>query len=155
MSAAIPLETVDLPRDENGPVFDYPWQAQAFALTVELHKAGRFSWPEWVEVFSEEIKASPARPGESVNDAYYRQWMAALETMVSSRNLLDRDGLAARKEEWKQAYLNTPHGQPILLANAACPPAHDHHHHDHNHDHDGHHHHAPARKPVAVSAALT
>ena len=27
-----------LPRDETGPVFAEPWQAQAFALVVKLHE---------------------------------------------------------------------------------------------------------------------
>ncbi len=41
------LEPINLPRDEGGPVFERPWQAQAFALVVELYKAGKFRWPEW------------------------------------------------------------------------------------------------------------
>ena len=59
-----------------------------------------------------------------------------------------------RQEAWRQAYLNTPHGAPVELANAACPPknAGHHHHHDHDHDHDDDHHHEPP-KPVAVSPA--
>jgi hypothetical protein len=28
------------PRDHEGPVFKEPWEAQAFALTLELHEAG-------------------------------------------------------------------------------------------------------------------
>ena len=35
-----------IPRDEDGPVFDTPWQAQAFAMTVKLHEAGVFEWNE-------------------------------------------------------------------------------------------------------------
>jgi nitrile hydratase accessory protein len=149
MSAPVLPEMVQLPRDETGPVFDRPWQAQAFAVTVELYKSNLFTWPEWVDVFSAEIKASPAMPGESVNDAYYRQWMSALEKMVASRKLVEEADLLARKQEWHQAYVNTPHGQPILLMNASCPPkhAHDHHHHDH--------HHAASRRPVAIAAPVS
>lgn len=33
---------VGLPRDEEGPVFDKPWQAKAFSLIVHLHRAGLF-----------------------------------------------------------------------------------------------------------------
>ena len=32
-----------LPRDETGPVFAEPWQAQAFAVVVELTEAGKIS----------------------------------------------------------------------------------------------------------------
>ena len=54
---------VGLPRDEEGPVFDKPWQAKAFSLIVHLHRAGLFPWAEWVRTFSEAIKAAPAQPG--------------------------------------------------------------------------------------------
>ncbi|MEC5344931.1 nitrile hydratase accessory protein [Brenneria populi] len=120
---------IDLPRDEEGPVFDKPWQAKAFSLIVHLYKAGLFPWSEWVHTFSEEIKAAPAQPGESVNDAYYRQWTAAMEKMTETLGLTAPDDIALRTREWRQAYLNTPHGQPILLANASCPPEHSHGHH--------------------------
>lgn len=126
---------------EDAPAFDRPWQAQAFALTVGLHNRGLFTWPEWVEVFSSEIKAAPAEPGESVNDAYYRQWLAALERMAARLGPIAADQISARSDEWRRAYLNTPHGHPVLLANAACAPRH-------------HHHHAPSRKPVAISPAI-
>lgn len=117
-----------LPRDEEGPVFDKPWQAKAFSLIVHLHRAGLFPWAEWVQTFSKEINAAPAQPGESANDAYYRQWTAAMENMMTALNLTVPDEISRRTQEWRQAYLNTPHGQPIVLANASCPPAHSHHH---------------------------
>jgi nitrile hydratase accessory protein len=118
------FDSVGLPRDAEGPVFDQPWQAHAFALVMQLHRAGAFTWEEWVRVFSREIAAAPALPGESVNDAYYRQWLAALEEIVVTTGLSDRGAMVERADEWRQAYLNTPHGQPIDLANAQCPPEH-------------------------------
>jgi len=44
-----------LPVDNEGPVFAQPWQAQAFAMTLELHRAGHFSWSEWAEHLCAEI----------------------------------------------------------------------------------------------------
>jgi len=44
-SAAVPTPPGIL-RDETERTFDAPWQAQAFALVVQLNKAGRFSWDE-------------------------------------------------------------------------------------------------------------
>src|SRR5436190_12475375 len=38
-----------LPRDEGGPVFAEPWQAQAFALAVKLSEQGHFTWKEWAQ----------------------------------------------------------------------------------------------------------
>ncbi len=118
----------ELPADGDGPVFDAPWQAQAFSLVVNLHKAGLFEWKTWAEIFSAEIAAAPARPDESVNDAYYRQWVAAMERLLASLGLVAEDDVADRAQQWNQAYLNTPHGQPVSLNHASCPPAHEHKH---------------------------
>jgi nitrile hydratase accessory protein len=138
------FDPVGLPRDAEGPVFDQPWQAHAFALVMQLHRAGAFTWEEWVRVFSREIATAPAQPGERVNDAYYRQWLAALEEIVTLSGLSDRGAMAERADEWRQAYLNTPHGQPIDLANARCSP-------DHAHNHA----HMPQRGPVATAPSTS
>ncbi|AVF38017.1 nitrile hydratase accessory protein [Rahnella sikkimica] len=127
------------PAAESAP-FEHPWQAQVFSLIVYLHQAGNFSWKEWVDVFSEEIKASPLRKGESINDAYYRQWVSAAEKMFISLKLAVKDDVIRRTDEWRQAYLNTPHGMPVVLTSATCMPAHNHHH-------------LALRTPVAVSPA--
>lgn len=139
MADALDYGAMSLPPD--GPVFEQPWQAHAFSLTVQLHKAGLFTWPAWVDVLSGEIKQSPAGPAESANDAYYRQWLQALEKIVASNGIVETGDVSVRTDEWRRAYLNTPHGQPVMLANASCA-VHDHHHH------------APVRQPITVSPAL-
>jgi nitrile hydratase accessory protein len=102
--------------------FDAPWQAQAFAIVVELNKAGLLDWSEWVGVFGQEVARSPARAGESRNDTYYRQWLDALEQIVVKRSLLAPGDTNSRVHEWRAAYVNTPHGQAVELAHATCPP---------------------------------
>jgi nitrile hydratase accessory protein len=67
-----------LPRDDDGPVFNQPWEAKAFALAVRLSEAGFFSWPEWVEIFSRQIKAAQKRGDPDLGDTYYRHWLKAL-----------------------------------------------------------------------------
>ena len=37
----------DFPVDEDGPVFNEPWEARAFALAVSLRDQGLFTWTEW------------------------------------------------------------------------------------------------------------
>lgn len=113
------LHRLDLPREGAEPVFGAPWHAQAFALAVLLHRQGRFSWAEWVAAIGEEIARAPARPGERTGDAYYRQWLAALERLCTRHRLTDASELDARTEQWRLAYLGTPHGRPVRLENAA------------------------------------
>jgi nitrile hydratase accessory protein len=106
-----PLELPRLPRDADGPVFAEPWQAQAFALTLKLHEQGAFAWTEWAEALSAELARDPADDGSR----YYEHWVAALEGLVTRRNLAGSGELAARKTAWKNAYLRTPHGKPVEL----------------------------------------
>jgi len=109
------LQAIDIPRDDEGPVFDEPWQAQAFAMTVKLHEAGQFSWSEWADIFGAEIAADTKAGGGSGNTAYYLCWLSALERIVAQKNLLTADQLASRKAEWRDAAEHTPHGLPIEI----------------------------------------
>ena len=103
------------PRDDEGPVFKEPWEAQAFALTLELYEAGHFTWSEWAETLGAEIKAAQARGDPDLGDTYYRHWLAALERLAAETGLVPAGALAARKAAWRQAFLDTPHGQPVVL----------------------------------------
>ena len=104
-----------LPVDDEGPVFVEPWQAQAFAMTVELHRAGHFSWKEWAEHLSTEIAAAGERGDPDRGDTYYHHWLAALEKLVAEKDLASASELDTRKQQWDVAARNTPHGQPIKL----------------------------------------
>ena len=55
-TAAIP----GIPRDDDGPVFRAPWEAQAFAMALSLHDRGVFTWPEWAAALADEIKRAQA-----------------------------------------------------------------------------------------------
>jgi len=105
-----------LPRDEGGPVFSEPWQAQAFALAVKLSEEGHFTWKEWAAALAEELKAAADRGEPDDGSHYYEHWLATLERMVTARGLSDPAALAARKNAWADAYRHTPHGKPVELA---------------------------------------
>ena len=104
-----------LPRDEGGPVFAEPWQAQAFALAVKLSEEGHFTWKEWAAALADELKAAASRGEPDDGSRYYDYWLAALERLVMAKGLTDPEALVARKEAWADAYRHTPHGKPIEL----------------------------------------
>jgi nitrile hydratase accessory protein len=112
-----------LPRDEGGPVFAEPWQAQAFALAVRLSEQGHFSWKEWAAALADELKAAADRGEPDDGSRYYHHWLAALERLVTAKGLTDPAALVARKEAWAEAYRRTPHGKPVHLAAGLAPPA--------------------------------
>lgn len=101
-----------MPRDAEGPVFAEPWQAQAFALALELHEAGAFTWPQWAEALSQALARDPHDDGTR----YYDHWVEALESLLTARSLATISELSDRKSAWTEAYRNTPHGRPVELA---------------------------------------
>jgi len=108
-----------LPRDEEGPVFAEPWQAQAFALAVKLSEEGHFTWPEWAEALTYELKAATERGECDDGTEYYHHWLKALERLVLEKGLTDVAALGERKEAWADAYRHTPHGMPVELRRGA------------------------------------
>lgn len=112
MSPPDPLTLPRLPRDADGPVFGEPWQAQAFALALQLHAQGAFTWTEWANALSERLATlAPDDDGSR----YYEHWLATLEGLVMAKNLADGSTLADRKQQWAAAYRRTPHGRPVEL----------------------------------------
>ena len=101
-----------IPRDDEGPVFRAPWEAQAFAMAVVLHERGHFTWKEWAARLADEIAAA----GETDDGKrYYHHWLAALEKLVADKRIVLADELHARCDAWEEAARTTPHGQPIVL----------------------------------------
>jgi nitrile hydratase accessory protein len=122
-SATVPVaELLRLPRDEGGPVFAEPWQAQAFALAVKLSEQGHFTWKEWAAALAEELAAAARRGDPDDGSRYYEHWLTALERLVTAKGLTDSGALGARKEAWAAAYRNTPHGRPVELAESRVAP---------------------------------
>lgn len=105
-----------VPRNESGPVFNEPWEAEAFAMTLALYEKGLFSWPQWAKVLSSEIELAQANGDPDLGDTYYLHWLAALERIVVEQGITSKDHLAGLYNEWNAAALATPHGQPIELA---------------------------------------
>lgn len=109
--AALP----SLPRDEGGPVFAEPWQAQAFAMAVRLSAQGHFTWKEWAAALAEELKAAAGRGEPDDGSHYYEHWLATLEKLAAAKGLSNQDEMRQRKEAWANAYRHTPHGKPVEL----------------------------------------
>ena len=113
-----------IPRDDGGPVFAEPWEAQAFAMAVRLSAEGHFTWKEWAATLADELKAAADRGEPDDGSRYYQHWLAALERLVTAKGLTDPAALLARKEAWADAYRHTPHGKPIELSAASGKPDH-------------------------------
>ena len=120
VDAAVPLAApfADVLAADGG-TFEEPWQAQAFALTVGLHAAGVFTWPEWSQTLAEEI----AQLGQRGTEDYFGCWLNALETLLTEKGVATRSELTVLASAWREAYRTTPHGQPVRLDARAAEPA--------------------------------
>lgn len=117
--ARLPL----LPRDAEGPVFAEPWQAQSFAMVVELIRSGSITQKEWSERLGAAFREAEAQGERHTGERYYDHWLTALERLVVEKKLAGWDDLASEKETLRA---NDHHRREDQLG------------HGHSHDHDHH-----------------
>jgi nitrile hydratase accessory protein len=104
-----------IPRNDDGPVFREPWQAEAFALALSLHERGLFTWNEWAATLGDEIKKAQAAGDPDTGETYYHHWLNTLERIVAEKGVTDTRQLARVRHAWEHACARTPHGTPIEL----------------------------------------
>ena len=75
-------------------MFREPWEAQAFAMTLQLYDRGLFTWPEWAAILGDEIKKAQAAGDPDTGETYYRHWLNALERIVAEKGVTDAKTLA-------------------------------------------------------------
>ena len=98
------------------PVFEAPWHAQLFALTVHLNESGHVDWSEWATAFGRTLKAHGLHKELDGGEDYFRAWLDTLETLLAEKQLAQPGDIAALKAAWEAVYLSTPHGHPVRLA---------------------------------------
>ena len=104
-----------IPRDDDGPVFREPWEAQAFAMALVLHERGLFSWTEWAATLADEIKRAQADGDPDTGQTYYRHWLATLERLIAEKEVATSETQHRYRDAWDHAADRTPHGSPIEL----------------------------------------
>jgi nitrile hydratase accessory protein len=116
-AARLATEAVpSIPRDDHGPVFREPWEAQAFSMALALHQRGLFTWTEWAATLAAEIKRAQAAGDPDTGETYYRHWLATLERLVAEKGVASRETLTRYRDAWDRAADRTPHGTPIELS---------------------------------------
>ena len=88
-----------MPRDEDGPVFDEPWQAQAFATVVDLIESGQLSREEWAENLGGVLKEAEERGEFDTGDRYYEHWLTALERLAVEKSFTGWQELETEKQD--------------------------------------------------------
>ena len=117
MNTTFPSLLHDSGKHEQQPVFAEPWEAHAFAIAVKLSEKGLFKWSDWTNALAEEIKEAKDQGQPDFGNTYYQFWLSALETILLEKNILKKSDLKSMMEQWRRAYLSTPHGNPVKLVN--------------------------------------
>ena len=94
------------PRPNGELLFEAPWEARVFGITMSLYEAGLFEWEEFRQLLINEIKSweTSRHPEEKWN--YYECWAAAFERLLASKELCAAGELRKRVE----AFEARPHG---------------------------------------------
>lgn len=104
-----------LAATDGEPAFEQPWQAQVLAIADTLVQSGLFSASAWSDALGAELKRAIERGEADNQETYYRCALQALETLVAANSEIDRKAMQGKRDDWEQAYLLTPHGQPVEL----------------------------------------
>ncbi len=96
-------------------VFLQPWHAQLFALTVHLNETGRLDWGDWAARFGATLASHGLARDLDGGDDYFNAWLETLETVLAELGLAAPDEAVRLREDWRRAYLETPHGAPVRL----------------------------------------
>ena len=105
-----------LVRRDGEPAFEEAWQAELLALAYALADRGVFSPSQWSEALGAALRRAAADGAPDDQATYYTAALAALERLLATDGRLGPAAVTARTEQWRAAYLATPHGQPVELA---------------------------------------
>lgn len=127
-------EQTGAPVDGGDPTFEAPWQARAFATVVTLHERGYFEWNEFQARLIETVRAADGDADASLEDVsetdYYEHWLAAAESLLREKGLLDGAELEARTAAFERGERDA--SEFVVGVDHAHAHSHD---HDYGHDH--------------------
>jgi nitrile hydratase accessory protein len=84
-------------------------------MAVKLHEKGAFAWPDFARHLAQAIEKAPQQE-------YFENWLAALENILTERQILGHVERLERIEDWDKAARATPHGAPIELNRSGRGP---------------------------------
>ncbi len=103
------------PDDPFAPLghrFAEPWHAQVLGRRPRFGRWLSHIRPsDWAAALGAALARAADRDAPDTDETYYLAALEALESLAP----LDPAQLSDRKRAWRDAYLRTPHGQPVTL----------------------------------------
>lgn len=97
------------------PVLDEAWQAEVLAMADTLVASGIVSANTWSATLGNMLEIARQNGEPDTPLTYYQCALSALEQVILEHDCLTRPEITQRKQQWYDAYLRTPHGQPVEL----------------------------------------
>ena len=106
-----------LPVGPEDVVFDEPWQAQVLAMADLLIQSNQLSATDWSNTLGEQLKITQdvTDGDQDAKENYYQAALNALMQLIDNKTIISHNQLHNREEDWRNAYLSTPHGKPVVL----------------------------------------
>ncbi len=96
-------------------VFQEQWHAQAVALVELLVADRKLDAEAWSRALGAELDRRAAEGAPDTDETYYSAFLKVLETTLDEARIAQATDVDQRKTDWRDAYLSTPHGQPVIL----------------------------------------
>ena len=112
-----------LKRRDNEPTFDESWQAQVLGMADALVSKRVIAADTWAEALGAALRKRSVEGSHDDAELYYSAVLDAVETLLFDSGKVAPKEVNAREAQWRKAYLNTPHGQPVELSAGAKEPS--------------------------------
>jgi hypothetical protein len=105
-------------RHRNGEaVFSEQWHAQVVAVVELLVGEGKIDPEDWAQTLGAELDRRASEGAADTDATYYSAFLGALERILDKNRVAVQAEVDRRENDWRNAYLSTPHGKPVILSN--------------------------------------
>ncbi|MBB3545547.1 hypothetical protein FHT97_006321 [Rhizobium sp. BK399] len=80
-----------------------------------LVSSGQISPVSWANALGAAIRASGENGTADDSESYFIAVLSAIEALLADSGKMSKAELHEREHAWEEAYLRTPHGQPVTL----------------------------------------
>ncbi len=95
--------------------FDETWHAEILGIAEMLIQKGRTTREKWADTLGVELKVAKQSRRPDNTNTYYECVLQSVEIILTEQRDITQNEISIRQEEWRSAYVHTPHGQPVNL----------------------------------------
>ncbi len=96
-------------------IFSEPWQAELFAITLNLCQRGIFEWDDWTECLGRSLKRGKKKHKDDLVN-YFTNWIYALEEKLIEKKVAELKKIKNIENAWRDAISKTPHGKKVEIS---------------------------------------